>query len=76
MSKENGGPAFPEIRIRSGDNYNPPTKLYYGGMSLRDYFAAKALAGMLADSEVKATREDFAERSYALADAMILERAK
>ena len=44
--------------------------------SLHDGFAEKALAGMLADSEVKATREDFAERSYALADAMILERAK
>ena len=44
--------------------------------SLRDGFAEKSLAGMLADSEVKATREDFVERSYALADAMILERAK
>ena len=38
-AQDNGGPAFPEIRIRSGGNYNPPTKLYYGGMTLRDYFA-------------------------------------
>lgn len=65
-TSKDGGPAFP---------------VAYGGgriegMTLRDYFAAKALAGMLADSEVMATREDFAERSYALADAMILERAK
>ena len=44
--------------------------------SLRDGFAEKALAGMLADSELKGTKEDFTERSYALADAMILERAK
>jgi len=38
MSKETGGPAFP----RAGD-FNPQT-----GMTLRDYFAAKALQGILA----------------------------
>ena len=60
----------------TGQNANQRAAPLLAAIDLRDYFAAKALAGMLADSEVKATREDFAERSYALADAMILERAK
>ena len=74
MSKENGGPAFPVDVLYQQDGQTH--RLVSDGISMRDYFAAKALAGMLADSEVKATREDFVERSYALADAMILERAK
>ena len=74
MSKETGGPAFPVDVLYQQDGQ--PHRLVSYGISMRDYFAAKALAGMLADSEVKATREDFVERSYALADAMILERAK
>jgi len=70
-TSKDGGPAFP-----CEWDYIGTSRASANGMSLRDYFAAKALAGMLADSEVKATREDFAERSYALADAMILERNK
>ena len=78
-TKATGGPAFPEIRIRSGDNYNPPTKLYYGGMTLRDYFAAKALMGMMASRNPSTPRfhpEDDAKYVYAVADAMLAERNK
>jgi len=60
----------------TGQNANQRAAPLLAAIDLRDYFAAKALAGMLADSEVLGTREEFAERSYALADAMILERAK
>lgn len=69
-----GGPAFPEIRIVNGDNYNPPTKLYYGGMTLRDYFAAKA---MQADMTSGIHENDFvwsAGRAYKMADAMLKAR--
>ena len=41
-----GGPAFPvhpEIEIDPGD--------YYGGMRLRDYFAAAALIGLVSTPE-------------------------
>jgi hypothetical protein len=41
------------------------------GMSLRDYFAAHALNGILQDSYVP---EFVAERAYAIADAMLRER--
>jgi hypothetical protein len=36
-----GGPAFPAAKIISGDNYNPPTKVYHSGMTLRQYAAIK-----------------------------------
>ena len=41
------------------------------GMSLRDYLAAKALQGMLAETSLKATPEEFADQAYELADAMM-----
>ena len=63
MNKETGGAAFPTTL----DQVNG----FRDGMTLRDYFAAKALTGMLADSELKATPDEFATRSYALADAML-----
>jgi hypothetical protein len=40
------------------------------GMDLRDYFAAQAMQGLLA-SDVRATITGFAERAYAMADAMM-----
>jgi hypothetical protein len=43
-------------------------------MKLRDYFAAKALQGMLAEPSLKATPQEFAERSYMVADAMLKAR--
>ena len=78
--QNNGGPAFPEIRIRSGDNYNPPTKIYYGGMSMRDYFAAKSISAILAPNPVTgqfALVSDFdacASTAYKMADAMLKAR--
>ena len=44
------------------------------GMTLRDYFAAKALQGMLAETSLKATVEEFADKSYEMADAMMKAR--
>jgi hypothetical protein len=43
------------------------------GMTLRDYFAAKAMQGLLA-SEVNAPRHEFAAEAYAMADAMLKAR--
>jgi hypothetical protein len=44
-------------------------------LTLRDYFAAKALQGMLADSNLQAEYSEFAIRAYRIADAMLKERA-
>ena len=70
MTKPNdGGPAFP------GECGNDPKDLRRG-MSLRDWFAGQALAGMLADHEMNATPEVYAEWAHKVADAMLAERAK
>jgi hypothetical protein len=44
-------------------------------MTLRDYFAGQALAGMLADPNV-GTAEATAECAYHMADAMLAGRVK
>lgn len=40
-------------------------------ISLRNYFAASALQGMIAEPSLKATPNEFAIKAYELADAMI-----
>ena len=65
MTDKTGGPAFPfEVNFTQ-----------YTGMTLRDYFAAKALQGLLA-SEVNDSMQEFISRSYKIADAMMEERLK
>lgn len=81
---KDGGPAFPGVRIEAGDNYNPPRKIYRGGMTLRDYFAAKAMQGFLANSGgliqansmsgwnfTNCEPSDVATLAYVMADAML-----
>ena len=44
------------------------------GMTLRDYFAAKAMQGFMADSFLQAEVDEFAARAYDMADAMLKAR--
>lgn len=67
MTKDTGGPAFPERHFDLADNEH--------GMTLRDYFAAKAMLGLLTST---ARRDDknydenaLAFLSYTVADAML-----
>lgn len=74
MKPYDGGPAFPKTEY-NGDTDKPFNQL--AGMSLRDYFAAKALQGMLAQPVQPQSGADmFARDAYSVADAMISERAK
>ena len=59
--------AFPNV-------HDPKTGSMSHGMSLRDYFAAKALQGMIAEPSLKATPEEFAQKAYMIADAMLKAR--
>jgi len=43
-------------------------------MTLRDFFAGQALAGLLADPRSDGNGEWFAKQAYVLADAMIRHR--
>lgn len=86
MSAHNdGGPEFPgklPIYGEVADEF-----AYFGGMTLRDYFAAKAMQGFLAEAANPrfgssaeppnaAHWPGFASDAYALADAMLAARGE
>jgi hypothetical protein len=49
--KQTGGPAFPcDLTM-----YDEEVKVNYQGMTLRDYFAAKALPAVIADPDTRET---------------------
>ena len=70
---KNQDPAFPVVLGGSDRTLSP-------GMTLRDYFAAKALTMVSAGNEhtdmVGWDYRHFAEYAYRMADAMLAERAK
>ena len=79
-----GGPAFPFGQI-SETTGQPVNGFYDPGMSLRDYFAAKAMQGLLAhDTRYRPRARDshmhwhgaMAKEAYELADAMLEQRRK
>jgi hypothetical protein len=65
MSVNSGGPAFPVHEYSFGRELT--------GMTLRDYFAAAALCGLVADGAVS-TFDLAATESYNFADAMLKAR--
>jgi len=74
MSKDNGRPAFPTSWPFDKDvNHDE-------GMTLRDYFAAKAMQGLIADGALQHNPGvrvvSLAELAYKQADAMLAERGK
>jgi hypothetical protein len=67
-----GGPAFPK-----SDCIEPDMEpIRYGhGMTIREYFAAAALQGMMANPECNAMAvQDVARNCYRISDAMLAER--
>jgi len=76
---KDGGPAFPSEPTYGGVQEGSA----FPGMSLRDYFAGQALAGLLAMPReplkvptLDAGLEVFALSAYRMADAMLAEREK
>lgn len=64
MSKDTGGPAFPQAEDESG----------WEGMTLRDYFAAKAMQSILLglmNHKFDIQYDEIASMAYGQADAMI-----
>jgi hypothetical protein len=51
MSKNNGGPAFPAYDYQENDFTQTPYSVG-AGMTLRDWFAGRALTGLLANPEL------------------------
>ena len=69
MPKNDGGPAFPAI---PGDKVQGPC-CYWGGMSLRDWFAGQALVGLV---PFDLGDEKTVTYAYMIANAMLAEREK
>ena len=68
--QDNGGPAFPVAdRLNFGPEVNQ-------GMTLRDYFAAKAMVQIMDDTKQETwfTYDDTAKYAYQVADAMLKAR--
>ena len=65
-----GGPAFPEVGSYDGGCHD----FSFEGMTLRDYFAGQALAGLASDNELVMTHEKMSEWCYTAADAMLAAR--
>ena len=66
MSKINtGGPAFPTTKPL--DSWGDPNQ----GMTLRDYFAAKAMQGLM---DAAMPMPEIAQAAYQMADDMLKER--
>jgi len=64
MTINDGGPAFPRPMVAAAP-----------GMTLRDWFAGQALAGMCAVPVPRSTKaETFADSAYVLADEMLKAR--
>lgn len=76
MQKENGGPAF------AASGHPAQQHVQQEGMTLRDYFAAKAMITMgepdsyVGTEETKRSYRCFANKAYKLADAMLEARNK
>jgi len=69
--KDNGGPAFPRQHTVADAN-DPGFKLGNDGMTLRDYFAAKAMQGICAHPDTwRLHAEQIVGQSYLIADAML-----
>jgi hypothetical protein len=66
--KDTGEPAFPFWCDSNG-------MANFQGMTLRDYFAAKAMQGLLASTKTSSVRV-IVDDAYAMADAMLAERSK
>lgn len=73
MRKENhGGPAFPHIRKPVAPGVEEV--ITSGGMSLRDYFAAKAMQSRLSNPDWLCSDDRTATEAYQIADAMLRAR--
>jgi len=87
MSKDNGGPAFPQVdTVWNPDAEEREVRTTAEGISVRDYFAAKAMQGFCANPAVfardelsgwalvNASEDKLSGYAYYIADAMLQAR--
>ena len=72
MSDKDGGPAFPATESIDTP-YDTQVEVLHPGMTLRDYFAAAAMTGLISSKlhSMSWHPEDDAKYCYTLADTML-----
>jgi hypothetical protein len=74
LKKPDGGPAFPFGTKVTRENYMGEETVYESnvpGVTLRQYYAAAALKGVLANPECRGTFQELAVECFNMADWMI-----
>lgn len=79
MTDKTGGSAFPQSGFSSSDGNFVSSDCGGSGLTIRDYFAAKALQGMLSNEQchpfgMSFSEEYHADFAYRMADAMLKAR--
>ena len=74
LTQKNGGPAYPTY-------YHPTEGFDREGMTLRDWFAGQAMAGILSGNPSTTINQDdlvkvLSVSAYGIADAMLAQREK
>lgn len=75
MSEKNGGYAFPGVKKERKTRFGN-IDVTEEGMTLRDYFAAKAMQGRLANPDWLCSDDRTANEAYQIADAMLRARGE
>ncbi len=70
----NNEPAFPVSALVYNEDGKDPTTIIHDGISIRDYFAAKAMQAMTERGE--ASQGFVAMQAYKVADAMLKARVE
>ena len=77
---KHGGPAFPSGESYSSNGVISQKDSLHQGMTMRDYFAAKATQGLLSGAYRNKSASfyfrDIAQEAHLLADAMLAQRGK
>lgn len=78
MQKYTGGPAFPvdSITQRDSQGYAYGNQVSATGITVRDYFAAKAMAALIVEGGYDSRISDLSDAAYRQADAMLKSRVK
>ena len=80
--RDTGGPAFPFVHEIESDRHGMRAVYVEAGMTLRDYFAAKALQGLLANPNqdyapmAQSALDSVVHDAYRVADVMLQVRGK
>lgn len=76
MSNKTGGPAFPQSGVCTPEINSWDSEDFGGrGLTVRDYFAAKALAGICSNPDTWGlAAPEIVKQSFLIADAMLRAR--